>query len=82
MARRKPGPVGKGPRTQALIRLPDDHCELYRQQAREQGLCLSDWLVATLAEHNGLEVPEYIRTELVKQQYLRNRQGVLLPRAG
>lgn len=71
---RRRGKPPKGPRRQHTVRMPAEHYEVYVHRAAELGLDLNDYLVASLAEAHGLQVPEYIRP--------RRTQEELLPMAG
>lgn len=60
--RRKPGPVPKGDRKSATVRLPKEHHEIYALRAAQLGYKnLNDYFAAFLAEAHGLEAPAYAK---------------------
>jgi hypothetical protein len=44
MERKKPGPVGKGPRKQLKVRLPEPLIEAFQAKARERGMTVNDFI--------------------------------------
>ena len=54
MERRKPGPPGKGPRTQVKVRLPLPLAEGIRALAAQRGITVNDLLGEIMAEHTGI----------------------------
>ncbi|MEV8135309.1 hypothetical protein [Microbacterium aurantiacum] len=48
------------------MRLPGNHAGTYRQRADQLGISLSSWIAMALAEHEGLQVPDYVQKEIRK----------------
>lgn len=48
------------------MRIPDEHAEIYKQRAEDLGIPLSSWIALTLAEHESLPIPGYVREEILK----------------
>lgn len=72
--RRKPGPKGRGTRSQCTLRLPAEHKAYYQKLADERGLELGQYLTMQLAERHGLDLPDWIPVhdpEAPQQQELR-----------
>lgn len=72
----RPGPQPKGDRRQLTIRLPSDHFAIYEEEARRQGLALTDYLAGSLARCHRLEEPAYLR------RTPKARRGDMLPLTG
>lgn len=50
----------KGDRAPFSGKLPRTHLDMYRALAEQQGVPLADYIAAALAEHHGLEEPDYL----------------------
>lgn len=60
--RGRPGPPHRGRRKPALIRIPEEHYEIYLAEGERQGYrYFGDYLNATLARVHGLEVPDFAK---------------------
>ena len=63
---RRRGPEPRGDRVGVTMRIPGDQAEVYRSRAEELGIPLSSWIALALAEHEQLDVPSYVRSEIKK----------------
>lgn len=61
----------RGNRTAITVRVPDEQYAEYASQAEELGIPIGSWAAIVLARSQGLEVPEYIRTEIRKAKERR-----------
>ena len=61
MARKKPGPAPRGPRSQFTLRLPPGHRDIYKDLADAEGISLADYITRSLAEVHNLDLPSYLQ---------------------
>ncbi len=61
MARKKPGPAPRGPRSQFTLRLPPGHRDIYKDLADAEGISLADYITRSLAEVHDLDLPSYLQ---------------------
>ena len=73
--RRKPGTPSKGKREPITTRVPEEQRSVYTQRAHELGIPVSSWVAKVLAEHEGLEIPDYVLKELEKAERERAFQA-------
>lgn len=82
-----PEPRGGGDRDSISAMLPTTQRAIYQMRARELGIPFSSWLAKTLAEHEGLEVPDYVLDEIAKanekakQQKARRAEELDFPKS-
>lgn len=74
-APRKRGTRPRGSRVGVTMRIPDDQAVVYRSRADELGIPLSSWIAKALAEHEGLDIPDYVHLELEKAERERAIQA-------
>lgn len=79
--RHKYGPAPKGDRSQLTFRLPTKQRASYEARAAELGITIGSWIVLTLAQAEGLPIPDYIQTELRKAEQHRNEEELPLARS-